>query len=544
LIVKAEAALRNSTSSFGPVINLVQLYDKKYEEKIDHLFHSIEGRFIGNPNRAIQMGKHFLKKGNIQKAESHYRESIKTQPGYWPSYMHLGVLLFENGQTDNAAKLIMSYPGFKKDSGQNRVQVSNNAYEAGSLFYWSGNFSYATPLYRLAADQETGADSDMSSDIRLKMINADYLGAMIGSLERAKRYDSSYAYRDYFGLLHAMGYSKEAWSAFNALKARSRPPHIWETVLVGHHMAGASHSEIVAWSKQATTGGTPEATQYAATYVLRAGVTDRMPSENFAQVVSEFAPPIRKALDENGRESAPIYGPVEPGKPWPKQPVTTQVKSDLAQFAEAYRAIRSGDFTSARNRLQQASMHHNLSQHVVSYQLPYFAYSAARSGDVSAVENALDKLDIESRRFDYYLSKAVIAGVGGKVDESVNMLKAALHRRPFTEHRPLYPEYQYAEICEWLYESTNNPAYRDLALEWVKKSQIFQPWFAWAYAIEAKLTRNPKERNRAIAMAYYLDRNSERLSKIPKREIDAAVKEFSRNNPFLKKPKSTKRDSV
>jgi hypothetical protein len=544
LIDKAETALRNSMWDFLPVMALVQHYEKDYPEKIDPLFRSIENRFIGNPSRAIQVAQRHWNKGDIQKAELHYRESIKTQPSYWPPYEQLGLILFEDGQTENAAKLFMSYPGFKKDSDENRVGISNNAYRVGSLFYWSGNFSQAVPLYQIAAAQQTGADSDMSSQIRLKILNSDYLGAMMGSLERGKRYNSSYAYRDYLGLLHAMGYSKEAWDAFNVLKDRSHPPHIWETVLVGHRMIGASQSEIVAWTKRATGGDSRKAPAFAATYVLRAGVTDRMPNENFAQIVSEFAPPISKFLDSEGRETMPINRAFEPGKPFPKPPVPTEVKSDLAQFADAYRAMRSGDFERARSELQQASMHYDMSQERFGYILPYLAYAAAKSGNVSAVEKELDRLRFEDRRFDYYLSKAVIAGIGGKIDESAKMLKAALHRRPYTEYRPLYTEYQYAEICEWLYESTNHPTYRDLALEWVKKSQTFQPWFAWAYAMEAKLARNPKERDRAIAMAYYLDRNSERLAKIPKQEIDAAVKKFSRNNPFLKKPKSTKRDSV
>jgi hypothetical protein len=34
-------------------------------------------------------------------------------------------------------------------------------------------------------------------------------------------------------------------------------------------------------------------------------------------------------------------------------------------------------------------------------------------------------------------------------------------------------------------------------------------------------------------MAYYLDKQSERLAKIPKDEVDAAVKAFADSNPFL-----------
>jgi hypothetical protein len=108
--------------------------------------------------------------------------------------------------------------------------------------------------------------------------------------------------------------------------------------------------------------------------------------------------------------------------------------------------------------------------------------------------------------------------------------------------RPTSPNYEYAEIVELLYESTKDVRYRNLALDWVRKCQKKQPWHAWAYAMDAKLSREGPERNRAIAMAYYLDRNSERLKTVPKREIESAVKEFGSRNPFLnmKEPKEEK----
>jgi hypothetical protein len=108
-----------------------------------------------------------------------------------------------------------------------------------------------------------------------------------------------------------------------------------------------------------------------------------------------------------------------------------------------------------------------------------------------------------------------------------------MHRRPFTEKRPVYTEYQFAEICEWLFDATRQAGYRAMALDWAKKNQVTQPWFAWSYAVEARLSTNPAERSRAMAMTYYLDRNSERLSRLPKSEVQQAVKESGGRNPFL-----------
>jgi hypothetical protein len=212
----------------------------------------------------------------------------------------------------------------------------------------------------------------------------------------------------------------------------------------------------------------------------------------------------------------------------------TQVKSDLVYFAEGYRAIRSGDFEAARTKLQEAAALYDLSLEAVGYLLPYYAYASAKSGDTESVRQLLDRIPRERQRFDYHLARAVLAGVAADAEASLKFLMLATYRRPFTGSRPFYTEYQYAELCEWLYEATRNQKYRELAIDWAKKNQTFQPWFAWAYAMEAKLSTDAQARGRAIAMTYYLDRNSERLSAIPKKEVEAAVRKFGPANPFLR----------
>ena len=126
-----------------------------------------------------------------------------------------------------------------------------------------------------------------------------------------------------------------------------------------------------------------------------------------------------------------------------------------------------------------------------------------------------------------------MSGIAGKPDDALPLLKRALYTQHSTEARIVFPEYEYTEILEWLYESTKNARYRELALEWARTSQTTQPWQAWPYAVYAKLSQDGQDRRRAIAMAYYLDRNSVRLNTIPKREIERAVKEFGPRNPFL-----------
>jgi tetratricopeptide (TPR) repeat protein len=570
-IAVARSALKNSSFSAMPVHDLHQMQGilQKDWAGFDETIRDIEGRFIGDPNLPVLLARVSLEKGDVRAAERHYRAAIEAQPARWEPYIALGRILLEDALPGKAAELFMSYPGFRKRTGENPVALANSAYEAGSLFYWSGNLAQAVPLYKIAAELDTGSEGSLASAIRLALIKGDYAFALSTSLGRARRYGSSFAYRDYFGLLHAMGQSKTAWDGFNALIRQIDRPHVWETALVGHRMAGASEAEIAAWVAQDSIRTAGKTYDYGAMYLLRAAFTDRTPSEKFTSELARVERPVRKVAvlqfpapkyepvqkELTGRSSVDgqsyrILGPEAerggsiPGPSPSGNADSARVKSDLAYLAEAYRATRQHDFALARATLDEASNLYDLRNSEVSYMLPYMAFAAARSGNSSSVQRILERFSERQRRFDYHLAQAAIQAVGGNVEAAVQSLHLALYRRPFTENRPLYTEYQFAEMCEWLYEATGNDKYRGLALDWARKNQVVQPWFAWPYAIEAKLSANSKERRRAIAMTYYLDKNSERLASIPAPEVRAAVDEFSSINPFRKAKTPATQDRI
>jgi hypothetical protein len=219
-----------------------------------------------------------------------------------------------------------------------------------------------------------------------------------------------------------------------------------------------------------------------------------------------------------------------------------RAKSDLVYFLETYRAMRSSDYASANTGLKEAADRYDLSMNTISYILPYYAFAAAKTGNSAEVEKILAKFSPDKQGFDYYVARAVIDGIGGKTDQSLSLLRKGLLRRIFTDGRPVFVEYEYAEICEWLYLATNDAKYKEEALDWARKNQKLQPWYAWPYAMAAKLTSNQTERQRAVSMTVYLDRDSERLATIPKREISAAVKRFGKLNPFLSRQSPTSRE--
>ena len=542
----ARAALANSAFDFTPVDrlewSLVQV--KKQWHDFDQILASIEGRFAGHARRVVMMAQSSWRKGDLKASETYYREGIRRQPNDSDLYKNLGKLLLENGAVDKSAEVFMSYPGLKNPAGLNRVGLANYAYEAGSLYFWSGEFKRALPLYRLSAQLETGSGSSIASATRLRLLEGDLAGAVAGSLERARRYNSAFAYRDYFGLLHAMGHSKQAWDGFGVVM-QIDAPQIWETALVGHQRDGASEAQIAKWVSQEPMLAAGVRYQYAVLYMLRAAVTDRIPSAELPAQIEAIERPVLRLDNQFGsavRKPASgmeyiVLGPRAPNEGTFRLPYDntkrTRVKSELVYFAEAYRALRLSRFAEARALFEEASALYDMRNEFLGYLLPYYAFAAARANDTAAVEQLLAKFDAEYQRLDYHLAKAILTGVAGKTGESMQHLKLALYRRPFTEKRPVLTEYQFAEICEWLFDATRQPAYRSAALDWAKKNQVTQPWFAWPYAVEARLATNAADRSRAMAMAYYLDRNSERLARLPKAEVQQAVREYSGRNPFL-----------
>lgn len=525
------AAFKSATTEIHTLAQLAYHY-RMYPEKgqVSELMKSIAGRFTGSPRRNELLVEEALLQGDNKSAQALLRENIKLSPAYWASYDTLGRLLIESGDVGGAAKLFHAYEGFKKGSEEGRVGIANHAYEAGSYFYWAGHFDLAVPLYRIAASRSTGAASEMTAGVRLKLLAGDMNGAMADTLARAQRYKQSYAYRDYLGMLHASGHSKEAWDGFKVVVKETKEPHVWESALVGHHMAGLSEAEVLAWAQQSEFKGAGEANNAAAIYLVRFATTDRTPSGSLSAVID--------AMDQQWWK-VPQYPMVihESNAMLKTAPEKRRVKSVHAYFVEAYRAIKLKDFATAKSAFDEAAANYDFVDQQAylpnSPYLPYYAYAAAKAGDTSGVEKILGSFKKQDQRFDYFLTKAVLAGASGKHDEALQSLQLALYSRPHTDKRAMLTQYTFGEVAGLTAELTGSSKITALALDWARKSQKFEPWQSWPYALEARLTRNPAERKRAVAMAFYLDPQSERLSGFEKAEIEAAVKTLGKSNPFL-----------
>ncbi|MBI4696804.1 MAG: hypothetical protein HY749_22595 [Gammaproteobacteria bacterium] len=547
------AALDNSISNFAPVEWVLYDYERDpatRDERTQALLKSIESRFIGNPARGELLAKKALAADDRDSAMKHDRENIEVAPGYWPSYMALGTLLVQDARPDEAARVFASFPGFRADSHVHPVALANYAFESGSKLFLTGHLELARPLYEIAARRDTGAAAELTSRVRLYLLDGKLAKALQTQFELAQHYRSPHQYRDYLALLFAGGHAPEAWAGFNALVLREPYPQFWEAAAVGHHREGISPAALTAWAQDAKYANYGDHRGWPAAYLLRYWITDRTPPAELAATLNELDMPTWQLENEWRHVARPrkhedlqtVVGPLgefatSEGAVLPLHMFDAtpkhRVKSDLAYFSAAFRAYSDGDYSAALKTFEEAAAVYDLTLADFRYMLPYFALAASRASNTSTIERILAKIPPTQREFDYLLGKSIIAVTYHDAAGALRDFTLARYRRPPTDERPFLTHYTYGDIGVRLAELSGDAAIGAITLEWSRACMRLEPWQAWPYGVTAKLTDDVTERKRALAMLQYLDPGSARLSTFPKKEIDAAVGQFGGVNPFL-----------
>jgi hypothetical protein len=498
-------------------------------------------RFLGNPRRPVaQASGPVDAEHGSSNIVARLQAAIVADPESWQNYKALsGYLLTSGGTYQAVCDAFLQYPGFHDPNPDNPVALSNRAAEAGSVFYWLGLPDLAKPLYRISAGLQTGSEAGMMSQARLQIIAGDYVGAAAILRDRGIRYDSPQAYRDYLSFLHAFGKSKEAWEAFSQIKASFELPDVWVAALVGHRREGLGESANRRWLMQ------PEIRdahfrrhRFAPYYAVLWDSTDRMPAPDLSWFVEQLDGPPAARIDVDGYNLLVPSGqsdgtlllarpsPFRAGKS-PKLPRDTPVKSELAYFADAYAAVRAGDYETAVARFTAMADRWPIE----GYPLAYFAYAAAKTGDKEHLERYLEPRK-QQPDFDYWLAEALFAGARKDADAALHALQSAFRVRPNTDFRPTLTEYEYVEVCEWLLKDTGDVRFRNELLDWARKHQLVQPTYAWAYTVEYAYDRPGPQRTRALALAHYLDPASPRIQSASTQELEAAQDWFREHNPF------------
>lgn len=514
------------------------------DEDKPRLLAQLESRLVGDPQRVPLMARLRPPRPSSGDAVADAGAAVAEDPENWEIRLSAGRKLIEqHGKWEEAAELLRAHPPFHRESPSNMVRVSNAAYEAGSIFYWGGREDLAVPFYEVAANLQTGAQSQMTSQIRLDILEGRYRAAVAGSYARAQRYPDAYPFRDLLSLMHALGYGEQAWDGFSQVAAAFDNPQVWESALVGQRLEGLTEPEIRAWLKQP---GIRDArfrnALLAPRYAVLVNASDHVPPEDLGELVVELeGEPVARvarpgvielpdAENASGTRQLPrsVYA-----QSLPPPPTGTRVKSDLAFFGSAYAAIRYGRFDAAVDELQAMANYYPMESKEFSYALPYFAWAAAKTRDADGFGTYLDSLQGGIPVFDLNLARAFFHGVRKDTVRARESLDAALRAHPSTDGRPVLIEYQWAEACESLYRETGDKAFLDLLLAWVVSRQRVEPTHAWPYAMEYTYARTPERKLRALAMTLYLDPTSPRIGAATAKERSEAQAWGAKNNRFL-----------
>ncbi|HYQ93366.1 MAG TPA: hypothetical protein VEP70_00865 [Burkholderiales bacterium] len=503
----------------------------------------VEKRFKGHPDR---VGLLQTLAGSPAERRQLSEAQLQERPDRWDYYAEQGRrLIDEQGDYEGAANAYGQFPGFSDPSGYDTVELSNRAYAAGNVFFWLGRLEGARRFYGVAAKLNTGSDASLASEQRLAQLDGDYAKMLEVARGRGQRYSSAYAWRDFLSWLFVLGGEEEAWAGFNRLHRAFDNPQVWLAADVGLRMKGGNWEENKRWLltepyKSSASAGTAHGVRLA----LMLNAIDRSPAPDLVRTVRELAGPPNTGVEKfmvirppSGGQGAVAY-PRSAFRAKDRAPVRDGmlVESDFIYFADAYEQLRRGNFKAAVERFDRMAEYYAVegsTQHgFAGYALPYFAWASANTGDKLGLEAFVGTLPSSRLDFDRELALAFFAGLRREHEPAERHLLLALRHRPFTDKRPIFPEYQWAEACEWLYRATGEKGYLQLALDWARRHQQIMPVSAWAYALEARYSSDEQQRLRATAIALYLDPRSEYLKSVPA-EIRKRAKEwFATNNPF------------
>jgi len=516
----------------------------EYEEGKSELRTLLDARFKGSPDRAQfaeALGTSPEERRQLSDAQ------LRERPDRWDYYAERGKrLMDEKGDYKAAADAYAKYPGFIDPSRYEPVELSNQAYAVGSGFFWQGRPEEARRFYDIASKLNTGSAASLASAQRLAQLDKRYAAVLEAARDRGQRYHDPYAWRDFLSWLFVLGLGDQAWQGFNQLQGGFDNPQVWLAADVGLRMKGGDWESQKRWLltepyKSSQAMGTVRGMRLA----LMLAVIDRAPPQDLVSTLRELAGPPNTRVEKFVVERTPARGSQTIGYPRsafrandrPAVREGTLVDSEFVLFAEAYVDLRRGRFKAAVERFDRMAQFYPIEGAPMhgfpAFALPYFAWASAKVGDPLSLEafvrGAPGSLP---RGFDHALALAFFAGLRGEHEAAENDLKFAFRHRPFTDMRPIFTEYQWAEACEWLYAATGRKEYLDLALDWAHRYQRVMPVSAWAYAFEAKYATDEQQRLRATGIAQYLDPRSERLAAVPAGFRKRASQWFDANNPF------------
>lgn len=514
------------------------------------LWQATQNRFDGAPDLLQDRVGDLLRQFELKGAEQVLRRYVEARPLSVGPYQQYAEFLIAQGRHQEASQMFNSYPGFAKDSGENRVGLSNSAGYVAWLWWPIGQFEYAKPMFERSARYNTGSAYSLDAAATLALDAGDPNGAAQRYMEQARRYSDLYALDRYFQLIFALGRPEEAWRIYDEVYRDGNGGRVIASIASGARVLGWSDRQVLDWLASAKNASLADGNYlYAPRAALAAALIDRDPKD-LPAMMSSFASASPYEIDAQAgkivrrndaavanRGQRPICGPSR----YSKANETglggrTQVDSHLSYFAKGYQALHQQQGAEAFRWFDEAARSFEMYEHRcedVTYMLPYLALSAATVKNTAALEAYLQNVAYTDRSFNYNLALGILAAVKLQHADAERYFEGALNRWAADRYAPLPPAYVYADVLERLYQQTKAEQYRQRLVRWAKIRQRVAPADAWAYAKEYRYTTDAADRERALGMALYLDRQSITLAGVANAEATAAQAALAPRNNFL-----------
>ncbi|HVO45902.1 MAG TPA: hypothetical protein VMT29_06160 [Steroidobacteraceae bacterium] len=464
-------------------------------------------RFVGHPSRAPFLAERARDAGDAAGEQAILQEAIGVLPDEWSSYLALASAQLRARQAQAAQRTLLSFPQFRNRT-QHPVSVAHAAREGGMLLRDAGEIELARPLLELCVASGTGAASEMWSAVDLSVDRRDYRAARDWTTRVRERYaGDEWAQPEFAMLSFLTGASEAGWRAFDEASHRQMGVEPWIAASVGHRIAGSDDARLVAFAETWRRPNAPPFHEVGARryFLFDTLLIDRPASESKQQTLAAIGQSVG---DQN-----------------------------FSVFVSGYQAVKRRDFeVAARDLVQANDAFIGISVNVRrpnAFPLPYMALALTKTGKASEAQALVASARAKIGR-DFYtlLAQAVVDAHASRGEQAAQALWEAFLVRPNSPDLLVPPLYELLEVCEMLMESTNEDRYRALLVDLARRGSLRFPR-SWSFAFLAKYAPDPAERQRALGIALYLDRRSERLSGFSTAERTNAASWFAQNNPFL-----------
>ena len=472
--------------SFEPLSESYRLLERLgHAQSAEQVVAHVRARFAGNPAREDFLLRLAEEKGDTPSFVALVEQQIREQPEEWPLYLRLARVQLQARQAEQAQRTLLSYPLLRGEKA-NAVTLSNQVHEGGDLLLRSGEGVLARPLFELGAGYDTGSAAEMWSRLRLAQLDGNW--SDVGGWGRSlyERYQNGWGLADVAWASFLRGEPEQGWREFYEASKRFEDVRPWLAAVAGHRIAATPDDELIAFAKRwkSLSGNGARESILRQHFVFTTLAIDRAPGDKALTTVL--------ALAANSPD--PIY----------------------KRLGTGYHAFKRGDYSTAIEQLSEITrIGINQSQNMkrqVAFTLPYSTASLVLAGRGAEAQALLASFrQSVGADFYYRLSAAYLLGLGGDAPGALDNLWQAQFEAPALDEVSVPPPFQLLETCEKLFAQTGDARYKELLVDLARRQRVHWPW-SWAYAFEAKYATDPRERERALGIALFLDPQSEHLA--------------------------------